>query len=303
MPAQETDMNANREGQWDRGEGERRTAVVDGARVAYWQAGPPDAEPILLLHGYPANHRCWRHQIPPLARTHRVIAPDLLGWGASDHPFHLSFDYVTEVARVGRLLDALGIDSVNLFGHDYGGFLALGFTQAHPSRVRRLALLNSRAHSSFTTPWYTVFTLLTLAGRVPALRSVARHLPFAALHRLALTPLRRAGHLDEATLATYTDWMRTAEGRRRLLHFFADYRTATRPGLRRRLGEITCPTAIVWGREDTYLSPAIATELAARIPRADLTMLHGTGHWLLDERPGETTAALNRLLARATREK
>ncbi|GGS16690.1 alpha/beta hydrolase [Streptomyces griseoviridis] len=300
MHAQETDLGTHEERDGRAGEGAPRTAVVDGARVAYWQAGPPDGEPILLLHGYPANHLCWRHQIPALARTHRVIAPDLLGWGASDHPFHLSFDYDTEVARVGRLLDALGIDSVNLFGHDYGGFLALGFTQTHPGRVRRLALLNSRAHASFTTPWYTVFTLLTLTGRAPALRVAARRLPFTALHRSAFKPLLRDGHLDEATLASYTDWMRTTEGSHRLLHFFSHYRTAPRPELRHRAAGITCPTAIVWGRQDTYLSPRIATDLAARIPTAELTMLDDAGHWLLDSHPDTATAALSHLLTRPT---
>ncbi|WP_320782218.1 alpha/beta fold hydrolase [Streptomyces sp. CRN 30] len=275
-----------------------RTATVDGARVAYWQAGPPDAEPVLLLHGYPANHHSWRHQITPLARTHRVIAPDLLGWGASDHPPRLRFDYVTEVARVGRLLDALGIDSVNLFGHDYGGFLALGFAEAHPARVRRLAILNSRAQSSFVTRWYLVFTALTVTGRIPVLRALARSFPFAALHRHFLMPLVRAGHLDAATLATYVDWMDTPEGRRRLLHFFADYRPAPRPEIRRHLGLVECPTAVVWGRRDTYLHPEIATELAARVPHAELTMLDDAGHWLLDERPAESTAALLRLLDR-----
>ncbi|CAM5229017.1 alpha/beta fold hydrolase [Streptomyces fumanus] len=276
----------------------RKATVDGGARIAYWESGPPDAEPILLLHGYPANHLCWRHQIPVLARTHRVIAPDLLGWGASDRPSHLPFDYDTEVARVGRFLDALGIPSVNLFGHDYGGFLALGFTQTHPERVRRLAILNSRAQSSFSRPWYAVFSFLTLAGRTPVLRSLARRLPFAGLHRRSLAPLLHAGHLDPATLSAYVDWMNTPGGSRWLLRFFADYRTSPRPELRARLTGITCPTAVIWGRKDPYLAPRIATELAAHIPQAELTMLSDAGHWLLDEQPETTTKALQHLLTR-----
>lgn len=186
-----------------------RTVTVDGARVACWEAGPPDAEPVVLLHGYPADHRCWRHQVPPLSARHRVITPDLLGWGASDRPLHLSFDYDTEVARVGRLLDALDLDSVNLVGHDYGGFLSLGFTQNHPDRVRRLALLNTRAHGTFTRRWYAVFGLLGLLGRNPLLSGPARHLPYAALHRRSLAPLVRAGHLAPASwTATSTGWPR-----------------------------------------------------------------------------------------------
>ncbi|MFV0135775.1 alpha/beta fold hydrolase [Streptomyces sp. HMX87] len=277
------------------------TAVVDGARVAYWESGPADGEPVLLLHGYPANHHCWRHQAPALARAgHRVVAPDLLGWGRSDRPTHLPFDYDTEAARIGVLLDALGIEAVNLVGHDYGGFLALGFTQSHPGRVRRLALLNSRAQSTFVPRWYAAFGLISLTGRIPALHPLLSRLPLARIHRRSLTPLVHGGHLDEDGLNGYIDWMRTREGRRWLAHYFGDYRVTVRPELRRRLGDITCPTAIIWGRADTYLRPAIATELAERIPHAELTMLDDTGHWVMDERPAEVTRALKELLLRDT---
>jgi pimeloyl-ACP methyl ester carboxylesterase len=276
-----------------------RSVVVDGARMVCWESGPADGEPVLLLHGYPANHRCWRHQIPELARENRVIAPDLLGWGQSERPLHLRFDYDTEVARVGRLLDALDIGAVNLFGHDYGGFLALGFTQIHPDRVRRLAILNSRAQSSFVPRWYVVFSLLTLAGRTPALRALTARLPLAGAHRRSLGTLVRGGHLDDEVLDSYVGWMDTPEGRRWLVHrFFSDYRVTVRPELRRRLGDIACPTAIVWGRRDTYLSSAIAVELAERIPHAELTMLDDAGHWVMDQCPADVAAALERLLAR-----
>lgn len=275
-----------------------RSVVVDGARVACWESGPADGEPVLLLHGYPADHRCWRHQIPALARGNRVIAPDLLGWGHSERPLHLRFDYDTEVERTGRLLDALGIDSVNLVGHDYGGFLALGLTQTQPDRVRRLAILNSRAHSSFVPRWYLAFGLLTLTGRTPALRAMTARLPLATVHRRSLGALVRGGRLDGELLDSYVGWMDTPEGRRWLVHFFGDYRVTVRSELRRRLGDVRCPTAIVWGRRDTYLSSEIAVELAERIPYAELTMLDGADHWVMDQCPAHVTEALERLLAR-----
>lgn len=277
----------------------RRLSVrVDGARVSCWESGPPEAEPVLLLHGYPANHHCWRHQFAPLARRYRVIAPDLLGWGESERPRHLRFDYESEVARVGGLLDALEVDAVNLVAHDYGGYLGLGFTQAHAARVRRLAILNSRAQSTFVPYWYAVFGMVGLADRTPGLRALAARLPLGAVNRNALRPLVRRGVVDDATLESYVGWMDTLEGRRWLLHFFGDYRVAARTELRRHLGEVRCPTAIIWGRDDRYLRPAIATELAERIPRAELTMLDGAGHFVMEEAPERVTAALERLLAR-----
>jgi pimeloyl-ACP methyl ester carboxylesterase len=274
----------------------RRDVIVDGARVACWEAGPEDAEAVVLLHGYPSNHRVWRHQIEALAQQRRVIAPDLLGWGDSERRLDLRFDYETEVARVGRLLDALGLEAVDLFGHDYGGFLSLGFVQSNPGRVRRLAILNSRAQGTFVPRWYAVFGLCTLVGRTPGLRSLAARLPLGSVNRRALAPLVKEGHVSPAQLEDYVGWMDEPEGRRWLLHFFGDYRVPARTELRFRLGEISCPAAIVWGREDSYLRPATAEELAARIPGAELTMLAGAGHFVMEERPAEVTAALERLL-------
>jgi cis-3-alkyl-4-acyloxetan-2-one decarboxylase len=63
-------------------------------------------------------------------------------------------------------------------------------------------------------------------------------------------------------------------------------------------GEIACPTAVVWGRDDVYLRPAIAEELGERIPEAQLTVIPGAGHFVMEESPAEVTAALSRLLDR-----
>ncbi|MGH2923198.1 MAG: alpha/beta fold hydrolase, partial [Solirubrobacterales bacterium] len=184
-------------------DGGMRTAVVDGARLAYREAGPPEGEPVVLLHGYPSNHRIWRHQIAALRSDHRVIAPDLLGWGDSEQPLDLRFDYDAEVERVGRMLDALGLGRVNLFAHDYGGFLALGFVQRHPDRVSRLALLNTRAQGSFVPRWYLAFGAVSVAGRIPGVRAVAARVPLAAINARALAPLQRRGAVDSELISSY----------------------------------------------------------------------------------------------------
>jgi pimeloyl-ACP methyl ester carboxylesterase len=282
----------------DTGLGRTRAVMVDGARLAYLEAGPASGEPVVLLHGYPSNHRIWRHQIPALAAGHRVLAPDWLGWGESDRPLDLSFDYETEVGRLGRLLDALGVERCNLVGHDYGGFLALGFTEQNSDRVQRLAILNSRAQGTFVPRWYAAFGLTSLIGRTPGLRALAARLPLAAVHRRSLEPLVRSGAVDPELVESYVAWMEEPDARRWLLHFFGAYRVAARPELRRRLGEIGCPTAVIWGERDEYLRPEIAQELAREIPKAELTMIGDAGHFVTEERPEAVTAALEALLGR-----
>jgi pimeloyl-ACP methyl ester carboxylesterase len=275
-----------------------KCAQVDGVRLAYQEAGFHDHEPVVLVHGYPANHRSWRHQIPALAQSHRVLAVDLIGWGNSERPRSLAFDYDTEVDRLGRILDALGVAQVNLFGHDYGGFLSLGFAQRHPHRVRRLAILNSRAQGTFVPRWYATFALVGLLGRTPGLRTLGARLPLGAINRRGMAALVTDGTVEPALLDDYVGWMADPEGARWLLHFFADYSVRRRPELRDGLEHIGCPTAVVWGRLDRYLPTAIARELTAQIPGAELTMIDYAGHFVMEEQPSAVTDALLRLLAR-----
>lgn len=274
-----------------------RAVEVDGARLAYVEHGDPAAEPVFLLHGYPESHLAWRHQIPALAERYRVVAPDWLGWGASERRLDLRFDYDTEVARLGRVLDALGLPSCNLFAHDYGGFLALGFAQRHPERVRRLAVLNSRAHRTFVPRWYAVFGGSSLVGRSPLVGPAARLVPWAGINRVCLRGAVRDGALEQEALDRYLAWIDSPEGARWLLHFFGQYRVAARAELSENLERIACPTAVIWGRHDQYLRMSVPEDLAARIPRAELTLVDA-GHFVMEQAPDAVTAALRALLAR-----
>ena len=103
-----------------------------------------DGPPVLLLHGFPDSWYLWRHQIPALVGAgHRVIAPDLRGFGKTDKPAEVA-DYRmrTLVADVVGLLDALGIDRAAVVGHDWGASLAWAVAMFAPDRVARLAAVS-----------------------------------------------------------------------------------------------------------------------------------------------------------------
>ncbi|MGH2923431.1 MAG: alpha/beta fold hydrolase, partial [Solirubrobacterales bacterium] len=114
----------------------------------------------------------------------------------------------------------------------------------------------------------------------------------------ALAPLERRGAVDRELISSYVRPMTTPHGRRWLLRFFGQYRLAPRPELRRGLGGIGCPTAIVWGRRDRYIPIETPLELAREIPGAELTMIDDAGHFVTEESPAAVTAALRELLAR-----
>lgn len=272
-----------------------KTLRVEGATVRYFELGA--GEPLLLLHGYPQNHRCWRHHAAALAATHRVIAPDWFGWGESERRFDIEPEYDAEVARIGLLADALGLGRFNLAGHDYGGYLGLGFAQRAPDRVLRLAILNSRAHRSFAPGFYRLMALSCLAARTPVLRTLLASLPLYWLHQLEL---RR--YVPDAFTAgaveDYVGWLRSRHGRRWWVHFYRHYEAPPRPALDAGLKRLPQPTAVIWGERDRYCPVGIGNDLAARIPNASLTCIPDAGHFVLEESPEPVLAALNDWLAR-----
>jgi len=274
---------------------ELKETTVDGARLCYAEAGTGD--PLVLLHGWPESHRAWQHQIGPLSARRRVLAPDWLGWGDSARDTALSCDYDSEVDRIARMFDALGVDRVDLACHDYGGFLGLGFVQRHPDRVRRLAILNSRAHRTFTPPYRLLFGAFTVGSRHRPTRRLLATPPVYLVHRIGLARYLRNGSFDREQLACYLEVLRTPEGRRWYTHFWSGYEVRVRPELGARLTEITCPTTVIWGSRDPAIPMRTAEELADRIPDAELVRVDAD-HFLMEEQPDEVTAALLRWLNR-----
>jgi pimeloyl-ACP methyl ester carboxylesterase len=103
-----------------------------------------DGSPVLLLHGFPDSSALWRHQIPALvAAGHRVIAPDLRGFGASDRPEGVASYAIHElVGDAVGILDALGVERAAVVGHDWGAGIGWALATMAPQRVSRYAALS-----------------------------------------------------------------------------------------------------------------------------------------------------------------
>jgi pimeloyl-ACP methyl ester carboxylesterase len=274
----------------------RRTLVVDGLSVAVFERGA--GEPCVLLHGYPQTHRCWRHIAPILSTTHRVIAPDWLGWGESERSLVDRPDYDREVSRIGLLLDALVLERVNLVCHDYGGFLGLGFAERFPQRVARLAIINSRAQGTFAPVGWLLFNAFALTARMPGGRGLLARMPLHAMHTLFMKRYVANGSFTDAELAEDLAFMTTYAGRYWLANFFRHFHATRRRELREGCRHLSMPAAVIWGDKDTYSPIAIGEELAALVPEATLTQIAGADHYVSEERPAEVAAALKALLAR-----
>src|SRR5512143_3116663 len=114
---------------------------VGGLRIHYVDEGPRDAAPVLLLHGEPSWSFLYRKMIPVLvAAGHRVVCPDLVGFGRSDKPtLREDHTYARHVAWLRPLaFDLMALERVTLVGHDCGALLGLPMAAEHPDRFARI---------------------------------------------------------------------------------------------------------------------------------------------------------------------
>ncbi|MDP9069007.1 MAG: alpha/beta hydrolase [Actinomycetota bacterium] len=120
---------------------------ANGLRFHVAEAGTGD--PLLMLHGWPQHWYMWRHVIPQLSRSYRVICPDLRGFGWSDAPA-TGYEKETLAADVLALMDEMDLDRVKLVGHDWGGYVGFLMTLFQPQRVERYLAL------SIVHPWIKI---------------------------------------------------------------------------------------------------------------------------------------------------
>lgn len=127
-----------------------RTIPVGGLPIFYREAGPQDAQVLLLLHGLPSSSRMYEPLLGRLSDSFRLIAPDYPGFGHSAAPapaeFSYTFDHLAEVMI--RFTEMLGLTRYSLFMQDYGGPVGFRMAMAHPERLGSLIIQNAVAHDS-----------------------------------------------------------------------------------------------------------------------------------------------------------
>ncbi len=274
---------------------------VGRARWHVAMAGDPEAPPIVLLHGWPQHWWLWRHQLADLATTHRVLVPDLRGFGWSDAPAG-RYAKAGLAADVLTLLDALGVEDFDLVGHDWGGFVAFLVALRAPERVKHLVAF------SITHPWLKIggsslrSTLATAGYQLPI--STPGLGPFL-LRRTGLVELiLRKGsprlQWDRETIAIYRDALRRpghARASSRLYRTFLlrELRPIAAGHYANR--SLPMPVLLVTGSEEIILTPERVAGLGEHAPLGRTEVLQDAGHFLPEERPEHVLALIRKGLA------
>lgn len=277
-----------------------RSIAVGGSSVALSTAG--QGPPVLLLHGYPQTRACWHRVAPALAERFTVVAADLRGYGESAKPpggpGHAAYSKRAMAADLVEAMAAIGHPRFQVVGHDRGGRVAHRMALDHPAAVDRLAVLDivptrtlfAGTDQAFATAYYHWFFLIQPDG-LP--ETMIGHDPEWFLRETVRRWSGRAEPVSEEALREYVRHFRDPAA----IHASCeDYRAAASIDLEhdeadagRRIGS---PLLVLWGEHGAM--HRLYDVLASWRPLADDVRGHPLpcGHFLPEEAPAQTTAAL-----------
>jgi pimeloyl-ACP methyl ester carboxylesterase len=253
-------------------------AWVNGYAVHYADAGPRDAPAVVLIHGFASSLFTWRRLSAALLEAgYRVIAVDLLGYGASARPAEPIYTTQTQAEVVLGVMDALGVQQAHVVGHSFGGRVAMQIAILAPERVRSLAALAPEAFATDRPP-ISRWVRLPILGYVLAFYStspwlVAAGLRFtSAIHRW-ITPDVVRGYaaplyVRGSALAQVWQARSPKDGQKPVPRF---------------LSAIAHPVLLLWGRRDRIFPVADGERLARLLPAATLRVFDDAGHLIHEE--------------------
>jgi pimeloyl-ACP methyl ester carboxylesterase len=275
----------------------QRWVEVDGTAANLIDVG--DGPPLVFVHGLSGSWQNWLENIPAFMDDHRVIAVDLPGFGESPMPR----EKIT-IAGYGqfldRLFDALEIDGAAVVGNSMGGFVAAETAITFPHRVERLVLVAAAGLSIEHQRNDGVLRALEVTENL-AQYGIAWGLSRAGW----LTKRPRGRKILMAFVAAHPEDLDPA-----LVH--EQIAGAGKPGfvpaldaltsypIRDRLGDIGCPTLIVWGPKDMLVPVKDAHEFDKLIPESRLIIYEETGHVPMLERPERFNADLREFVRAAS---
>ncbi|MEU1968957.1 alpha/beta hydrolase [Micromonospora sediminicola] len=255
---------------------ESRYLDTPTARFHYSRTG--SGSPVVLVAGGAQWLYSYRDMIPELAREHTVYAVDLPGQGYTTVKGAFAYDIPAMADALGAFLDTVGLSTVALVGHSWGGAWSLYYAEHNPARVDRLVLLDSPGLDkplASQTALFSVPVVGELTVKLMGRTDFEKSLRTAFAHQDRVT---------EEVVNENWHWMSRPDKREAFLRLVRsqDY-SATDAGLAR----LRARTLVIWGEADTWLPVSYAQEYGRRIPGAGVHVIPGAGHNVHEDAPEE----------------
>ena len=270
-----------------------RTAEINGVKLHYITAG--HGAPLILLHGYAETSLMWKPIIPVLAERFTVIAPDLPGIGDSDIPAH-GLDMKSAAIRIHDLAKSLGVQKAEVVGHDIGLMVAYAYAAQFPTEVTKLVLMD--AFLPGVEGWEAVYNNPNIwhfrfNGPTPEALVQGRERTYFEYFWNDFAA-DKTHSIPEADRKAYT----AAYARPGRMHagwaYFVSFQQAAKDFAQLSQTKLHMPVLTIGGEKS--LGEALGQQTKLVATDVTVVVLKDTGHWVVEERPKETTEALQKFL-------
>lgn len=283
---------------------------VNGVEIYYVEQGPTDGPAVMLLHGFGGSTFTWRDTMPALAEAgYRVIAFDRPPFGLSDKSPDVDYALDAQVGLTAGLMDSLAVESAVMVGHSAGGGVIAHFATMYPDRINALVFVAGAVRvGSQTAPPAPQATEGSsnpspLGGLFEMAANLDPNSAFAqAAVRAFLTPERFAGLLSSTYFDPATMTEEIAAGYQRplqitgweiaFLAYFSSRTQITADLDLEAFAALDVPILILWGEEDTWVTPDVGQALHAFLPESQLITYAGVGHMPMEENIAQFNADL-----------
>ena len=270
-----------------------RDATIGDVKLHYMTAchGPT----VILLHGFAETSRMWRPIIPLLAEKFTVIAPDLPGIGDSSIPAD-KIDMITSASRIHQLVRSLGVEKARVVGHDIGLMVAYAYATKFPSETEKLVVMD--AFLPGVPGWEEIYNAPSIwhfrfNGEYPEALVKGRERTYFE-YFWNVFAADRTHSIPEADRKAYTEAYSKPGRMRAAWAYFASWPQLAKDFAQLSQTKLTMPVLSIGGEKSLGNQLAEQMKLVASDPT--IVVLKETGHWILEERPKETTDALVKFL-------
>jgi pimeloyl-ACP methyl ester carboxylesterase len=276
-----------------------QTVDADGIKIFYREAGPADGPVLLLLHGYPTSSHMFRHLIPRLASSFRLIAPDLPGFGFTEVPAERQYQYTfaNVAVTINAFVEALNLKRYAIYVFDYGAPTGFRLAVAHPERVSAIISQNGNGYvEGLGDAWDPIkkYWKDPISANRDALRQFIGFegtkwqyvhgvtdplLVEPEAYWLDTVLLQRPGNV-EIQLDLFLDYANNVK----LYPTFQEYFRKSQP-----------PLLAAWGKNDPFFIPPGAEAFRRDIPSAKV-VFYDTGHFALETHVQEISEQIRSFL-------
>ena len=266
-----------------------RDAKIGNVQLHYLTAGNAPAT-VILLHGFAETSRMWRPIIPLLAQKFTVIAPDLPGIGDSSIPDKV--DMLDAARKIHDLARSLNIEKARVVGHDIGLMVAYAYAAQFPNETEKLAVMD--AFLPGVPGWEAIYNAPNIwhfrfNGEYPEKLVQGRERIYFEYFWNVLAA-DKTHSIPEPDRKAYTEAYSKPGRMRAAWKYFASWPQLAKDFAQLSQVKLTMPVLAIGGEKS--LGNELGAQMKLVADNVEVVVLPNTGHWILEERPKETTEAL-----------